>query len=90
MRQRALAPHTVHMERAVSNYPPEFPSPLLSPDCRPACAWTARDLGPSGATGDPLPVTAEHGQGQAILESSAGSWAQEIIDLHQLSWCRPV
>jgi len=87
MRQRALAPHTVHMERAVSNYPPEFPSPLLSPDGRPACARTARDFGLSGVTGDPLPATAE--QGQAIIESSARSWAQAITESHQLSWCRP-
>jgi creatinine amidohydrolase len=87
----ALAPHTVHMERAVSNYPPEFPSPLLSPDGRPACAWTARDFGLSGVTGDPLPATAEQGQGQgqAIIESSAGSWAQAITESHQLSWCPP-
>ena len=28
----ALAPDTVHMERAVVNYPPVFDSPLLSPD----------------------------------------------------------
>ena len=56
----ALAPDTVHMERAVTNYPPPFPSSLLSPDGRPACAWSARDFGPSGVIGDPLPATAEH------------------------------
>ena len=69
----ALAPDTVHMERAVANYPPEFPSKLLSPDGRPACAWTARDFGPSGVIGDPLPATRE--QGDAILDSLAASWA---------------
>ena len=53
----ALAPETVHMERAVTNYPPEFPSKLLSADGRPACAWTARDFGPSGIIGDPLPAS---------------------------------
>jgi creatinine amidohydrolase/Fe(II)-dependent formamide hydrolase-like protein len=63
----ALAPQTVHMERAVINYPPVFPSSLLSPDGRPACAWTARDFGPSGVIGDPTPATAE--QGQEILQS---------------------
>jgi creatinine amidohydrolase len=64
---------------------------LLSPDGRPACAWTARDFGLSGVTGDPLPATAEQGQGQgqAIIESSAGSWAQAITESHQLSWCPP-
>ena len=80
----ALAPDTVHMERAVTNYPPEFPSKLLSPDGRPACAWTARDFGPSGIIGDPLPATRE--QGEAILDSLAASWAQAITELHELRW----
>ncbi len=80
----ALAPDTVHMERAVANYPPEFPSKLLSPDGRPACAWTARDFGPSGIIGDPLPATRE--QGEAILDSLAASWAQAIAELHALKW----
>ena len=80
----ALAPDTVHMERAVANYPPEFPSKLLSPDGRPACAWSARDLGDSGVIGDPLPATRE--QGDAILESLAASWAQAIIELHAAKW----
>ena len=80
----ALAPDTVDMSLAVSNYPPEFPSRLLSPDGRPACAWSARDFGPSGIIGDPLPATAE--QGQAILDSLAESWAQAITELHELSW----
>ena len=52
-----LRPELVHMERAVVNYPPVFDSPLLSPDGRPACAWSARDFGPSGIIGDPLPAT---------------------------------
>ncbi|MBI5716676.1 MAG: creatininase family protein [Burkholderiales bacterium] len=80
----ALAPDTVHMERAVANYPPEFPSKLLSPDGRPACAWSARDFGPSGVIGDPLPATRE--QGDAILDSLAASWAQAITELHAMSW----
>lgn len=80
----ALAPDTVHMERAVANYPPDFPSKLLSPDGRPACAWSARDFGPSGVIGDPLPATRE--QGEAILESLATSWAQAITELHQARW----
>jgi creatinine amidohydrolase len=80
----ALAPQTVRMEHAVANYPAEFPSKLLSPDGRPACAWTARDFGPSGVIGDPLPATAE--QGHAILASLANSWAAAITELHQLRW----
>lgn len=80
----ALAPDTVRMDRAVANMPPPFPSKLLSPDGRPACAWTARDFGPSGVIGDPMPATAE--QGHAILDSLAESWAQAITELHQLHW----
>ncbi len=84
----ALAPETVHMERAVANYPPEFPSKLLSPDGRPACAWSARDFGPSGIIGDPLPATPE--QGKAILDSLAQSWADAITELHHLRWAARV
>ena len=80
----ALAPHTVHMQHAVANYPPEFPSKVLSSDGRPACAWTARDFGPSGVIGDPLPATLE--QGRIILDSLADSWAQGITDLHHMQW----
>jgi len=80
----ALAPHTVHMEHAVANYPPEFPSKVLSSDGRPACAWTARDFGDSGVIGDPLPATAE--QGHEILASLAESWAEGITDLHAMRW----
>lgn len=80
----ALAPDTVHMEHAVANYPPEFPSKVLSSDGRPAAAWTARDFGPSGIIGDPLPATPE--QGHAILDSLAASWAEGITDLHRMQW----
>jgi len=80
----ALAPDTVRMDHAVTNYPPEFPSKLLSPDGRPACAWSARDFGPSGVIGDPLPATAA--QGQAILDSLADSWSQAITELYTLRW----
>ena len=80
----ALAPETVHMEHAVANYPPEFPSKVLSADGRPAAAWTARDFGPSGVIGDPLPATPA--QGQAILDSLADSWAQGLRDLHAMQW----
>jgi len=79
----ALAPETVHMERAVAHYPPEFPA-SLSPDGRPTAAWVARDFGPSGVIGDPHPATAE--QGQEILATLAESWARAITDLHRLQW----
>lgn len=79
----ALAPHTVHLDRAVVHYPPEFPR-SLSADGRPTTAWVARDFGPSGVIGDPTGATPE--QGQAILDSLAESWAAAITDLHQLQW----
>ena len=80
----ALAPHTVRMDRAVANVPPVFPSKLLSPDGRPACAWTARDFGPSGVIGDPLGATPE--QGAQILDSLSDSWVQAITDLFHMQW----
>lgn len=80
----ALAPETVHLDRAVANVPPPFPSKILSGDGRPACAWTARDFGPSGVIGDPLGATRE--QGLHILDTLSSSWVQAITDLFHLRW----
>lgn len=80
----ALAPHTVHMDQAVANYPPVFPIKLLSADGRPACAWTARDFGPTGVIGDPTTATRE--QGEAILDTLADSWVQVLTELYHLRW----
>jgi creatinine amidohydrolase len=80
----ALAPETVHMERAVANFPPMFPSKVLSGDGRPACAWTARDFGPSGVIGDPHGATPT--QGEDILDTLANSWVQAITDLFHMQW----
>ena len=80
----ALAPDTVHMERAEAAFPPVFPSKILSADGRPACAWAARDFGPSGVIGDPTTATRE--QGEAILDSLANSWVQAITELHAMQW----
>jgi creatinine amidohydrolase len=80
----ALAPDTVHMERAVANFPPVFPSKLLSQDGRPACAWTARDFGPSGVIGDPLGAT--RAQGEDILDTLSDSWVEAITDLFRMQW----
>lgn len=79
----ALAPDTVHMERAVADYPPEFPCPTLSSD-RPLAAWCSYDFSPSGVIGDPAGATAE--QGAAILDSLAASWAQAITEIHHMEW----
>ena len=80
----ALAPDTVHMDRAVPNIPPVFPSKILSGDGRPACAWTARDFGPSGVIGNPVGATRE--QGLDILETLSDSWVQAITDLFRMRW----
>ena len=70
--------------RAEAAFPPVFPSKILSADGRPACAWVARDFGPSGVIGDPTGATRE--QGLAILDSLATSWVQVLTELHQLRW----
>ena len=80
----ALAPDTVQMEHARPSLPPPFPIRGLSADGRPACAWVARDFGPSGVIGDPTGATRE--QGLAILDSLAASWVQVLTELHQLRW----
>ncbi|HSH92031.1 MAG TPA: creatininase family protein [Ramlibacter sp.] len=80
----ALAPETVRMDRAVANFPPVFPSKLLSVDGRPACAWTARDFGPSGVIGDPFNATRE--QGDDILATLSDSWVQALTDLFHMKW----
>ena len=80
----ALAPDTVHMKRAVTNIPPAFPSKILSGDGRPACAWTARDFGPSGIIGDPMGATRE--QGLDILDTLSNSWVTAITDLFRMQW----
>jgi creatinine amidohydrolase len=80
----ALAPDTVHMDKAVANYPPEFPIKMLSADGRPACAWTSRDFGPTGVIGDPTTATRE--QGEEILDTLANSWVQVLTELYHLEW----
>ncbi len=82
----ALAPDTVHIERAVANFPAPFPSKILSADGRPACAWTSRDFGPSGVIGDPLQATRE--QGLDILDTLSDSWVTAITDLFQMQWVK--
>jgi creatinine amidohydrolase len=79
----ALAPDTVHMERAEANMPAPFPCPTLS-STRPAAAWCARDFGPSGVIGDPRPATLE--QGVQLLDQLSTQWANAIGEVHRMSW----
>ena len=79
----ALAPDTLHMDRAEAHTPPPFPCPTLSSG-RPAAAWTARDFGPSGVIGDPTGATPE--QGHQLLEDLSDSWAKAITEVHKARW----
>jgi creatinine amidohydrolase len=79
----ALAPDTVHIERAEANLPPAFPCPTLS-STRPAAAWCARDFGSSGVIGDPRSATRE--QGEQLLEQLSTQWAKAIGEVHRMDW----
>lgn len=79
----ALAPDTVHMDRAEANYPEPFPCPTLSTG-RPASAWASIDFGPSGVIGDPTGATLQ--QGETILQQLGEQWAQAITEVHQAQW----
>lgn len=79
----ALAPDTLHMDRAEAHTPAPFPCPTLSSG-RPAAAWTARDFGPSGVIGDPTGATPE--QGHRLLEDLSSSWAKAIVEVHEARW----
>ena len=61
------------------------PVKLLSPDGRPACAWTARDFGPSGVIGDPHQRHARAGRGDprhAVRQLGPGA----STDLFRMRW----
>ena len=75
---------TLDCSWSVANTPPPFPSKILSNDGRPACAWTARDFGPSGIIGDPLGATRE--QGLHILDTLSSSWVEALTDLFHMRW----
>ena len=64
---------------------PCSPRSLLSPDGRPACAWTARDFGPSGVIGDPTARHRRTGAGDPRNPWPV-SWAAAIAELHELQW----
>lgn len=81
----ALAPDTVHMDRAKAHIPAPFPCPTLSTG-RPAAAWSAMDFGPSGVIGDPTGATLE--QGEQLLQELGEQWAQAITEIHQAHWIK--
>lgn len=78
----ALAPETVRMDRAVTEYPRGLPeASTLSVEGERPFAWLTRELSASGVLGDPTLATAE--KGERLLESLAAGWARLIADLHR-------
>lgn len=78
----ALLPETVHMERAVVEYPHGLPGDgLLSMEDALPFAWLTGDLTRSGTLGDPTLATPE--KGVRLLDSLAGGWALALADIHR-------
>jgi creatinine amidohydrolase len=78
---RAVLPDTVHMERAVAEYPFGLPTDsLLTLERNLPIPWVTRDISQSGVIGDPTVATAE--KGERILESLASGWVQVIQDVY--------
>ena len=81
----ALAPDTLHMDRAEAHFPEPFPCPSLTTG-RLAAAWASYDFGPTGVIGDPTGATPE--QGFQILQELGSGWAQVITEIHQAQWVK--
>ena len=78
----ALAPETVHMDRAAAEYPRGLPeASMLSMEGKRPFAWLTHELSASGVIGDPTLATPE--KGGRLLDSLAASWAKLITDLHR-------
>lgn len=78
----ALAPDTVHMDRAVAEYPHGLPAGgLLSMEGALPFAWLTGDLTRSGVLGDPTLATSE--KGTRLLDSLADGWARTLADIHR-------
>jgi creatinine amidohydrolase len=78
----ALLPETVHMDRAVAEYPQGVPEDgLLSMEGALPFAWLTGDVTRSGTLGDPTLATPE--KGARLLESLADGWARALADIHR-------
>jgi len=78
----ALLPESVHMDRAVAEYPHGLPTDgLLSMEGALPFAWLTGDLTRSGTLGDPTLATPE--KGAQLLASLADGWAQALADIHR-------
>lgn len=76
----AILPDHVHMERAVTEYPPEQ-NGLLSLEGSLPFSWTTRDISKSGVVGDATAATAEKGR-QMLAEVSAG-WVTVLEEIYR-------
>ena len=81
----ALAPETVHMERAVANYPPVFPIQAAVGRRPPGLRLDRARLRPQRRHRRPAAAPRRE-QGQEILDTLADSWARGITELHALQW----
>ncbi|MEM9484958.1 MAG: creatininase family protein [Cyanobacteria bacterium P01_F01_bin.116] len=76
----AILPDHVHMERAVTEYPPEQDG-LLSLEGALPFSWTTRDISKSGVVGDATAATAE--KGRQILAEVAKGWVTVLEEIYQ-------
>jgi creatinine amidohydrolase len=76
-----LAPHLVHMERAVREYPARVDDPgELRPEGAPArFSWMTSDISRSGVMGDAIAARAD--EGRAWFDAGARSLAAQIVAL---------
>ena len=81
----ALAPDTVHMERAVANYPPVFPVQAAVGRRPPGLRLDRARLRPQRRHRRPA-AAPRRSRAREILESLADSWARGITELHALQW----
>ena len=78
----AILPDQVHMERAVTEYPPELTQySLLSLEGALPFSWTTRDISKSGVVGDATAATAE--KGQQILAEVAAGWVTVLEEIYR-------
>nr|WP_281413295.1 creatininase family protein [Leptothoe spongobia] len=78
----AILPDQVHMDRAVTEYPPEQKQEgLLSLEGALPFSWTTRDISQSGVVGDATAATAE--KGQQILADVAAGWVTVLEEIYR-------
>ena len=85
----AMLPDSVHMDRAVAEYPHDLPQESsLSMEGHLPFAWVTKDLTVSGTLGDPL--QANRDRGETIWQSLADGWVKTIGDLYRFQQPRAI